>query len=287
MYKILVIGSKGQLGSEIQTMMKKFSRLEGVYHDADTLDITQIEMLESLFEQKKFDAVVNCAAYTAVDKAESDSEMAYLINAQGVSNIASVCKKHDVKFIHVSTDYVFDGNSYVPYKEDDKVCPQSVYGKSKLEGEQMAATNPQTIIIRTSWLYSSHGHNFVKTMLNLGKQHKSINVIFDQVGTPTYARDLAKAICEILDKTLTNTYNFVSGVYHFSNEGVCSWYDFAWEIMHLSKTNCKVMPIETKDFPSVTKRPLFSVLNKAKIKSTYEIEIPNWKESLVDCLKQI
>lgn len=287
MSKILITGSNGQLGKEIHLALEKHPELIGEFHDIDTLDITNNEAIESLFQEKKFDYVINCAAYTAVDKAESDENTARLINAKAVELLALACKKNNCKFIHVSTDYVFDGTAYMPYTETDATNPTSVYGSTKLEGEKAAMLNPQSIIIRTSWLYSIHGNNFVKTMMRLGNERKQLHVIFDQVGTPTHARDLASAIVSIVSQTTTGTSRFVPGTYHFSNEGVCSWYDFATEIMNLAQIDCQVNPIETKDYPTPVARPHYSVLNKSKIKSTYNLTIPYWKASLAVCIKEL
>ncbi len=280
MKKILVTGSKGQLGNELQVAAKAFSQFELVFTDVDELDICNLTAIEQFVKNAGFEAIVNCAAYTAVDKAETDDDLCYKINRDAVQNLAQVAQNNGLKLIHVSTDYVFDGTQYAPYVETDMVCPVSVYGKSKLAGEEMALKYcEQVAVIRTSWLYSAFGNNFVKTMIRLGQERESLNVIFDQVGTPTYAADLANAILQML-----NTEVFVSGVYHFSNEGVCSWYDFAKKIHQLAGVTCKVSPIETKDYPTAAARPHYSVLNKSKIKSTYHIEIPHWEESLIKCV---
>ena len=280
MKKILVTGSKGQLGNELQVAAKNFPQLELVFTDVDELDICNLTAVEEFVQNAGFNAIVNCAAYTAVDKAETDQDLCYKINRDAVRNLAQVAQSNGSKLIHVSTDYVFDGTQHVPYVETDPLCPVSVYGKSKLKGEEQALQNCDHVaIIRTSWLYSAFGNNFVKTMIRLGQERESLNVIFDQVGTPTYAADLAVAILQVL-----NAESFVTGIYHFSNEGVCSWYDFAKKIHQLSGVTCKVNPIETKDYPTAAARPHYSVLNKSKIKSTYHIEIPHWEESLIKCV---
>ena len=224
--------------------------------------------------------MIHCSAYTAVDKAEDEPELCYLVNAVGTENIAKICKKIDAKMIYISTDYVFDGCGHKPYTEDMSVCPTNVYGRTKLAGEEaLVAECDDAIIIRTSWLYSSYGNNFVKTMLRLGRERDELNVIFDQVGTPTYAADLAQTILTIIaDK------EWVSGVYHFSNEGVCSWYDFTIMIHKLAGIECKVNPIESSAYPVRTPRPHYSVLNKTKIKTTFSIEVPYWVDSLQKCL---
>lgn len=280
MSNILVTGSKGQLGNEMQLIAKKNPDFDYFFTDVDELDITNIKAIEDFVVGNKIDFIVNCAAYTAVDKAETDVELCYKINAEAVKNIAVVAKKHNVKVIHVSTDYVFNGENFKPYNEEDEVCPVSVYGKSKLEGEKvLLETIQEAVVIRTSWLYSSFGNNFVKTMMKLGTEREALNVIFDQVGTPTYAADLAEAIVTILKSE-----NFVPGIYHFSNEGVCSWYDFAIKIHQIAEIKCLVRPIESKEYHFPTPRPHYSVLNKSKIKKTYGVDIPHWEESLRKCV---
>ncbi len=280
MKNILVTGSKGQLGNEMQIIAKKEFDFIYFFTDVDELDITNVDAIDNFVAGNKIDYIVNCAAYTAVDKAETDFEVCYKINAQAVKNIAEVAKKHNLKVIHVSTDYVFNGENFKPYTEEDKVCPVSVYGKSKLEGEKaLFETMQEAVVIRTSWLYSSFGNNFVKTMMKLGAEREALNVIFDQVGTPTYAADLAEAIVTILKSD-----DFIPGIYHFSNEGVCSWYDFAIKIHQLAGIKCIVRPIESKEYHFPTPRPHYSVLNKAKIKKTYGVDIPHWEKSLKKCI---
>lgn len=278
---ILVTGSNGQLGNEIRVASAAYSSSEFLFTDVAELDICNKQALEDFVDGNGVDAIVNCAAYTAVDKAEDDVELCYKINRDAVRNIAEVAVARNLKVIHVSTDYVFDGTSHFPLTEDMPTAALGVYGKSKLAGEtELTAICPGSVIIRTSWLYSSFGGNFVKTMLKLGTERDSLNVIFDQVGTPTYAADLANAILKVLHAA-----DFIPGVYHYSNEGVCSWYDFTKRIHKLAGVNCYVKPIETKDYPTRTPRPHYSVLNKAKIKSAYGIEIPYWEDSLEACLK--
>ena len=277
---ILVIGANGQLGSELKERLGE----NAFYTDKDSLDITKFETVKSILSEKKPSVVINCSAFTAVDKAEEMKEEAFAINTKGVENLAKICKEIGAKLIHISTDYVFDGTNYKPYTEADKTNPQSIYGETKLEGEKRAFEFSDTVaVIRTSWLYSSYGNNFVKTMMRLGKERDTLGVIFDQVGTPTYAGDLADAIIIIAEKLQNGT----KEIYHFSNEGVASWYDFAKEIMELSEIDCVVNPIETKDYPMSAKRPLYSVLNKSKIKNNFKITIPYWKEGLKECLKKI
>lgn len=271
----LVVGANGQLGQEL--MVRLGDKALGV--DRDVLDITDAAAVEKFVGEVKPEVIINCAAYTAVDKAEADVDLARKINADGVYNLA----RCGTKLVHVSTDYVFDGKNCVPYNEDDKPNPQSVYGITKLEGEQKAlACNKNVVVIRTAWLYSAHGNNFVKTMRRLGAEREVLGVVFDQVGTPTFAGDLAQAIVDILPQMNEEK----AGIYHFSNEGVCSWYDFAVEIMAQSGLNCKVNPIESKEYPTPAVRPSFSVLNKAKIKKVFGVKVPYWKESLSKCLKQ-
>jgi dTDP-4-dehydrorhamnose reductase len=283
--KILVTGANGQLGSELKKLANQHVDWQFTFTDVDVLDITNKQDLEDFCIQNKFQFIVNCAAYTAVDKAETDQEIALKINRDAVKNLTNAASKINAVLIHVSTDYVFDGNSNIPYAENHPINPQSVYGKTKAEGEMEALKYSRSIIIRTAWLYSTFGNNFVKTMLRLGTEKSEVRVLFDQVGTPTYAEDLASAILSIVGFTEKNEVK--QGIYHFSNEGVCSWYDFAWEIMNYSNKKCVVYPIETKDYPTPAKRPAFSVFNKLKIKQTFKIEIPYWKTSLYNCLDEL
>lgn len=281
MTTILITGSNGQLGNEMQQAAVRFPDFNYIYTDVAELDICDKGALDAFVKANNVNVIVNCAAYTAVDKAEDDVELCYKINRDAVRNIAEVASENKVKVVHVSTDYVFDGTNYLPYTEDMPVCPATVYGKSKLEGEQALLENcKESVILRTAWLYSSFGNNFVKTMMKLGTERDSLGVIFDQVGTPTYAADLADAILQLLSNK-----TFVPGIYHFSDEGVCSWYDFTKTIHRMANISCDVKPIETKDYPARTPRPHFSVLNKAKIKSTYGICIPHWEVSLEKCIQ--
>ncbi|MDD4992720.1 MAG: dTDP-4-dehydrorhamnose reductase [Paludibacter sp.] len=280
MTTILITGSHGQLGNEMQQAAIRFPAFKFIYTDVEDLDICDKAALDAFVKNNAVNVIVNCAAYTAVDKAEDDVELCYKINAEAVRNIGEVAASNNIKVVHVSTDYVFDGTSYVPYTEDQLVCPATVYGKSKLDGEKaLLEASSQSVIIRTAWLYSSFGNNFVKTMMKLGSERDSLNVIFDQVGTPTYAADLADAILMVISHD-----TFVPGIYHFSDEGVCSWYDFTKTIHRIAGITCDVRPIETKDYPARTPRPHYSVLNKAKIKAIYGIVIPHWEESLVRCI---
>ncbi len=280
---ILVTGSYGQLGSEIKELSSDYQELKFLFTDVDTLDITNFKRLENFFDENQVDFVINCAGYTNVDKAETDKDAAYLINVSAVKYLAELTNKKSTRLIHISTDYVFDGTGNNPYKEDDATNPTSVYGETKLQGElEILAKAKDSIIIRTSWLYSSYGNNFVRTMLRLGKERNELNVVSDQTGSPTYAKDLAKVILDIINNSSDNPDpdNVGTGIYHYSNEGVCSWYDFAAEIFKIANITCRVIPIETKDYPTPAKRPYYSVLNKSKIKSTFGITIPHWKDSL-------
>lgn len=276
---ILVTGSNGQLGNELQLLAKDNLDLVFLFKDLD-LNITDYNALEAFFESHKIDWVVNCAAYTSVDKAEEEQEKAWQINAVGPKNLAKVSAKFNARFIHISTDYVFDGHAWLPYRETDPVQPASYYGRSKLGGESLALEeNPNTVIFRTAWLYSQFGHNFVKTMRKYGAERGMLRVVFDQVGSPTWAADLAEAIIQAVKKSIT------PGVYHFSNQGVCSWYDFAQAIIELSMINCKVVPITTDKYPLPAPRPCFSVFNKEKISEELQLEIPHWRSSLIKCIE--
>ncbi len=284
MINVLVSGSNGQLGSEIRELSTSYL-YSFFFTDKETLDITNELYIKNFVKTNSIDVIINCAGYTAVDKAEIEKDLADKINHIAVKNLAQISRENNIKLIHISTDYVFDGKNYQPYKEEDVTNPQSIYGKSKLEGENAIIEHDlvNSIIIRTSWVYSSFGNNFLKTMLRLGKEKKELAVIFDQVGTPTYAKDLAKTILDIIPKIN----NKKTEIFNYSNEGVLSWYDFAKEIMKMAKLSCMINPIETKDYPTPAKRPHYSVLNKSKIKSTFKIEIPYWKDSLDDCLRKL
>ncbi|MDX9901645.1 MAG: dTDP-4-dehydrorhamnose reductase [Aliarcobacter sp.] len=281
-YNILITGSTGQLGSEIKELSKNYS-YNFFFTDKNNIDITSKDNIKAFCQTNNINVIINCAAYTAVDKAESDIENADLVNRKAVKKLAKISKELNIKLIHISTDYVFDGKNFKPYIEEFQTNPQGIYGKTKLDGEnEMRDINPKnSIIIRTSWIYSSFGNNFVKTMLRLGREKEELGVIFDQVGTPTYAKDLAKVILDIIPQIQNEKVE----IYNYSNEGVLSWYDFAKEIMRMAKLNCKINPIETFQYPTPVKRPHFSLMNKSKIKSTFNIEIPYWKDSLDECLK--
>ena len=288
MKNILVTGAYGQLGNEVRILSANYPEYNFMFTDVDSLDITDKDELIDFVTGNDIRYIINCAAYTAVDKAEDDAELCEKINAAAVKNLGLAAAEAGAGIIHVSTDYVFDGTSCRPYSEDMPTKPCSVYGKTKLKGEKnLLKACPNAIIIRTAWLYSPFGNNFVKTMIKLGSERESLNVIFDQVGTPTYALDLADAILKAMDQTI-DTDHEKGGVYHFSNEGVCSWYDFTIKIHEIAgiKT-CKVNPIETKDYPTKAARPHYSVLNKSKIKQTFNITIPHWEESLKNCIKEL
>ncbi len=280
---ILITGANGQLGNELKKRSALLPNAHFFFTDVNELNIMEEEAVDDFFKKNRLDFVVNCAAYTAVDKAEKEQNLALAINCQAVANLAKACAKHNCFLIHISTDYVFNGHGYKPYREIDVMEPESFYGISKWRGEQVAKTAEKGMIIRTSWLYSNFGSNFVFTMQKLGRTQDTLNVVFDQVGTPTFAGHLAEAIWKIIPQL--NTWNEGVQIYHFSNEGVCSWYDFAVEIMQQSNLKCRVCPIESKDYPTPAPRPFYSVLNKAKIKKRFGLSIPHWKEGLSEMLK--
>ena len=284
MSNILVTGANGQLGSELKDLSSLYPNDTFIFTDVAELNICNHTEVKEFIVKNEINIIINCAAYTAVDKAEEQFELSNKINHLAVKNFASIAKEYNIKLIHVSTDYVFDGTNHVPYQETDKPNPQSVYGQTKLDGElAIQKINPaNTIIIRTSWVYSNYGNNFVKTMLRLGKERKELGLIVDQIGTPTHARDLAKTVLEIFP----NINNKNVELFHYSNEGVCSWYDFAKAIFEIKGINVKVNAIETFQYPTAAKRPSYSVLNKSKIRNKFRIEIPNWKDSLTISLQR-
>jgi dTDP-4-dehydrorhamnose reductase len=283
MKKIVITGANGQLGQELRAASKNYSPFEFIFLTKDDLQISDDTSVKNFFSSTQPSCCINCAAYTAVDKAESEKEKAFLINAEGVGIIAAACKRSNAKLIHLSTDYVFDGNSSTPLTEDDAVSPINIYGQSKLKGEEFAfKNNEQTIVIRTSWVYSEFGNNFVKTMIRLMKEKGSINVINDQIGSPTYAADLAKAILQIISSE-----KFIPGIYNYSNDARISWYEFATVIKELISSSCKINPIPTSQYPTPAKRPHFSLLDKKKIKDTYNIAITDWKKSLAVCVNRL
>ena len=284
--RILVTGANGQLGNEMQVLAKENPQHTYYFTDVRELDICNKEAVWAYISEKRIEMIVNCAAYTAVDKAEEEEALCLRINRDAVRNLGEAARAAGARMVHVSTDYVFDGTNYLPYVETDKTCPASVYGRTKLAGEQaLQEVCPDAVIIRTAWLYSEFGTNFVKTMLRLGNEREQLSVVFDQIGSPTYAGDLAAAILAVLVRAEEGA--FVPGIYHFSNEGVCSWYDFAVKIMELGNAPCHVLPIESKDYPAKAARPHFSVLNKAKIKTTYRISIPHWEDMRLVRLRRI
>jgi len=278
MKNILITGSNGQLGSEIREISDQYENYNFIFTDVEELDLTISEDIVSFFTDNKIDACINCAAYTAVDKAEDEVELAMLVNSTAVENLSKVCKNNGTLLFHISTDYVFNGKHFMPYVETDTVSPDSQYGLSKLKGEEAVMLNcDKAIIVRTSWLYSSHGNNFVKTLIKLGNERDQLSVVSDQVGTPTYAADLAEAIMVMIasfDETKPKE------IYHFSNEGAISWYDFGKAIMKLSDIECAINPIDSKDYPSKANRPFYSVLSKSKIKKHYGVNVPYWEDSL-------
>ena len=285
MTKILVTGANGQLGQSIRSLYGNHKNLEIIFTDVEELDICNLEKLLEYTKTPNLDYLINCAAYTAVDKAEHEQIMAKKLNADAVKNIAVAASQNNFKVIHISTDYVFDGKTFKPYTENSLAVPESFYGQTKLLGEKyLMETHPNSMIIRTAWLYSEFGNNFVKTMIKLGMQKDELRIVADQVGSPTYAVDLADAILTIVTKVQNGTKVFKPGIYHYSNEGVCSWYDFTIRIHQAMGIRCNVSPIESKDYPTAAPRPFYSVLNKSKIKTAYKLNIPYWGTSLEKCL---
>ncbi len=289
MTQILITGATGQLGSELLKLQHLFP-FECVFTTRDELNLLQPQTFSRFLSTNNFDYCINTAAYTQVDQAEKEQALAYQVNTTGVYELAKACMLNNIKLIHLSTDYVYHNALNRPLKEEDPTCPQSIYAKTKLEGEQLAlAENPLTIIIRTSWVYSAFGKNFVKTMLRLGRERDALKVVYDQVGTPTYAGDLASAIFQIIQQTERSAHwrGYFGTVYNFSNEGVASWYDFSKAIFAIKGIDCKITPIESKDFPTAAVRPTFSLMNKEKIKRTFQLHIPYWRDSLKKCLKEL
>lgn len=279
---VVVTGAQGQLGKSLQDLQPGFPQVRFVFLSRADMPIHHFELVREFLEGIRPDVIINAAAYTAVDRAEEERTLAFQVNAEAVGVLAAWSKLHGAKFLHVSTDYVFDGNAQVPYKESDPVSPQSVYGASKLEGERQAfELNPDSIVIRTAWVYSPYGKNFFRTMVQLLREKPSIRVVNDQIGTPTYALDLAKAILEIATADI-----WTPGIYHYSNEGQISWYDFAVEIQHQIGTRCSIEAIPTTEYPTPAKRPAFSVLSKDKIRKVFGVAVPNWKDSLTYCVAQ-
>ena len=283
MKNILITGANGQLGNEMRLLSSENNQYNYFFTDVQELDICDEHAIQKFVTENQIDVIVNCAAYTAVDKAEDNADLCRKLNAVAPGYLAKAAESRGAAMIQVSTDYVFNGTNHVPYTEEEPTCPASVYGNTKLEGEQNVMSNcSKAIVIRTAWLYSTFGNNFVKTMIRLGKERESMGVVFDQIGTPTYARDLAKAIYAAINKGI------VPGIYHFSNEGVCSWYDFTLAIHRIAGiSTCKVSPLHTADYPAKAARPHYSVLDKTKIKRTFDIEIPHWEVSLQECINDI
>lgn len=286
---ICVTGGCGQLGRSIKSLVDEGTCYEFSFPTRQQLDLSDAKSIEAYFNEHTFDLMINCAAYTAVDKAESDKELADQVNHLAVKQLANVALVQKAKLIHISTDYVFSGKNFKPYEETDEVDPQSIYGLTKLKGEQaLSRIMPvNAMIIRTSWVFSEFGNNFVKTMLRLSQQRDELNVIYDQVGSPTYAGDLAQAILLIIKNDTFSQTNVETDIYHYTNEGVCSWYDFAKNVFEISQKRCVVSPIESREYPTPAKRPHYSLLNKSKIKQAYGINIPYWKDSLKHCFKKI
>jgi len=282
---IIVTGSNGQLGTELQKMAAHYKSYNFIFTDIDSLDITQYDAVEAFIKKHKPEVVINCAAYTAVDKAEKESKQVYSINTAAVKNLAEMSAKYKFVLVQISTDYIYEGLNYKPYTENDTANPKSIYAKSKYESEiEIIFNTKKAVIFRTSWLYSAYGHNFVKTILKLSKEKQSIDVVYDQIGTPTYAGDFAKAILEAMPQIIKA--NGVE-IYNYSNEGVASWYDFAKATTQIAGLKCNINPIETKDFKADAQRPFYSVLNKSKFKKFFKQEIPYWKDSLEKCISII
>ncbi len=283
MKNVLVTGGKGQLASCIKDSAANLKEHHFIYVDVDVLDITKASQVNAFFETNDFDFCVNCAAYTNVDKSESEQDIAEKVNVDGAKNLAEACNDHEVKFIQISTDFVFDGKSSLPYLEEDETNPLGSYGLTKLNGEQATIDGvKEHFIIRTSWLYSEHGQNFCKTMLRFAKERDSLSIVSDQVGTPTYGGNLAEVILKMITED-----SIAYGVYHYSNEGVASWYDFAKAIFDISDSKMKLLPIRSEAYPTPAKRPAFSVMDKSKIKRVLEVRIPYWRDSLVICLRKL
>lgn len=281
--KILITGANGQLGTELHEILEREFPGQTLYTDVQELDLTNAKAVDSYVANNEITHIVNCAAYTAVDRAEEEKMLCAAVNTDAVKNLAMAADANGAKIIHISTDYVFDGTNHRPYRESDKVNPISQYGTTKRKGETLLlALAPQAIIIRTAWLYSAYGNNFVKTMLRLADSQPEIKVVCDQIGTPTFARDLARAVVKVLQ-----SHQWVPGIYHFTDEGAASWYDFAKAIFRIAGKDVKVTPIPTEDYPTPASRPSYSILDRTRIKATYGIEIPHWEEALADCLRQL
>lgn len=285
--KIIVTGANGQLGREIRDACQSYPNHQFVFTDAAELDITDKEQVKKFYERETPHMTINCAAYTQVDKAESDKDKAYAVNCLAVQYLVRESELWNIPFIHISTDYVFDGKSYCPYSETSPISPISVYGTTKAQGEQVVLNYKLGVVIRTSWVYSFYGNNFVKSILRLARERPTLNIVYDQIGSPTSAFDLADVLMLMVEKIAQDTTGHYSGLYQFSNEGICSWYDFGVEIVKQSQEKCKVLPIPTTAYPTPAKRPHYTVMDKTKIKKYLNIEIPYWRESLLKCLKRL
>lgn len=282
---ILITGASGQLGQELKVSSKNYCGYEFIFTDIEELDITDAGKTKKFIQTNRPDWIINCAAYNHVDRAEAEQDIAMAVNGFAVRNIVKVIGDSECRFIHLSSDYVFDGMSNIPYNESSVTNPLTAYGRSKLAGEKFALEYYRSMIIRTSWLYSSYGNNFLKTIFKNGTEKETLKVVFDQTGTPTSAPDLAGTIMYIVSGVIRNQIAFNAGIYNYSNEGVCSWYDFATEIIRESGLNCRIEPILSKDYPTAAQRPSYSVLNKSKIKEDFGIVIPHWRVSLTNCIK--
>jgi dTDP-4-dehydrorhamnose reductase len=286
--RILVTGAGGQVGTELMHLAPLYSGWQFDFVDRTRLDMSNDRAIEAHFLVERYDVVIHCAAYTQVDKAESEPALAHAVNAEAVARLARCCAVQNALLIHLSTDYVYSAQNR-PFVETDPTDPQSVYAKTKLTGDVAAMSlNPRTIVLRTSWVYAAHGHNFVRTMLRLGRERNTLGVVFDQVGTPTYAADLAAAILAITEQYAQNHWSAGAaqyGVFHYSNEGVTSWYDFAWAIQEMAGSDCVINPIRSSDYPTPATRPAYSVLDKLKIKSTFGFSIPHWRHALKRCMQ--
>jgi dTDP-4-dehydrorhamnose reductase len=289
MKNILITGSSGQLGNELQGLSytHSYKGYKFFHTTRQTLDITVNDQLWQFFDQNRVDCIINCAAYTNVDKAESEEGLAMSVNAGAVEELVRMAGKSETRIIHVSTDYVFDGTNHLPYREDDNVNPVSAYGRSKLRGEKAVLEYQYGTVVRTSWLYSPNGKNFFTNILRLGEEQNELKVVVDQVGSPTYARDMARILLIFAINAMDDNNPFTGGLYNYSNEGVCSWYDFALAIVRLAGRDCRVIPIETSQYPTAARRPHYSVLNKSKIKAELSLSIPHWRDSLQSCIDQL
>lgn len=286
--KIVVTGANGQLGKELRDLSSSYPQFEFVFLSKEDLPVHRFELVRNYFQALQPQFCINCAAYTAVDRAEEEKELAFQVNGEAVGVLAAVCKGHGTKLVHISTDYVFDGKATTPYTENFPPHPLGVYGASKLEGERQALQlNPGVIIIRTSWLYSAHGKNFVKTMMRLMKERNEIGVVNDQFGSPTYAADLAELVLEIIANCQLSIVNWLPGTYHFSNDGVITWYDLALAIKEITGSSAVIKPISTAEYPATAKRPVYSGLDKSKIQRVFNIKLKDWKESLRVCIKKL